>query len=228
MSKRFVAFYWTRPVFWAGFNRGFDDVADAYERSATIRYQIARIAQFNALENGRIFDEFALMENSPHTATREFAAEFEKNVVSSARSHKAKILFVNFKEVDGWRSHQFLDPILANEELCIPVSPETIRIGRKHFNPARHFAMWRARSQSEGGRRREFACRELILAYKLYGSRSGKWDLIKDHMNDRKLRSFSGRIWSSANAEKVFNRYIRHALDLPVDQLFNPNGVLKS
>lgn len=223
LSKRFVAFYWTRPVFWAGFRHGFAGIADAYEKSATIRYQIARLAKYNTEQGGKIFDEFAFMEISSHTASKEFADEFNTTVVAAAHRHSAQILFVNFKETDGWRAHQFLDPILADEELCMPVPPDPVEVCGELFDPARHFAMWRARSESEGAKRRELALQELAVAYEHYRHSRGKWDLIRDHLNERKLLSFGGRAWSSANAEKVFNRFIRDARTLPEDQFFNPN-----
>lgn len=219
LSKRFVAFYWTRPVFWAGFRHGFKSITDAYEKSATIRYQVARLEKYKSDVSGQIFDRFAFMEISSHTASKEFADEFKTTVVAAAHRHSAQILFVNFKETDGWRAHQFLDQILADEELCMPVPPCPVG----DFDPARHFAMWRARSESEGAKRRELALQELAVAYEHYRHSRGKWVLIRDHLNERKFLSFGGRVWSAANAEKVFNRYIRDARTLPEDQFFNPN-----
>ena len=61
MAERFVGFYWTLPVNWAGFRELPVDVAAAAAASQTICYQRERVRRYVADEHGELIDEIAFM-----------------------------------------------------------------------------------------------------------------------------------------------------------------------
>ena len=106
MAERFVGFYWTSPVNWAGFRELPVDVAAAAAASQTICYQRERVRRYVADEHGELIDEIAFMDARTDRATVNVETELKQRALKYAT--KAILVSVAFDEHHRWRHNPYL------------------------------------------------------------------------------------------------------------------------
>lgn len=97
MQRRYIGFYWTLPVPWAGFVSLPRDVDSAAEQSRTIRYQRDLVRRWVRQDGGFLVQEVARMESAPDRTSEAFARELEP-LLRTCRGDHAQIVIVNFEE----------------------------------------------------------------------------------------------------------------------------------
>lgn len=204
MTDRYVGFYWTMPVNWAGFRTLPTDPEAAAKKSKTIRYQVERVRRDVDLMKGELVGEFVYMEISPDRATSA-VVESLKGAIALCASKDATLLYVNFADAHYWRKHTFM--ISALEESGImheALSPDPIMIGGRQFDPVYHFRGWRAFHESERGLRRDRALSELFRVRNLG---LGSHQAICDELNARGVPTKTGVAWTAECVRKTLKRH---------------------
>ncbi|MDD2868367.1 hypothetical protein [Neomegalonema sp.] len=169
MGKKYVGFYWTLPVPWAGFEALPDKVDEAAERSLTIRYQRDLARRWAKGEGGVLICEKAFMEIDPDRGSPEIAQEATK-LLLWARERGAVLLRVDFARQGNWRAHAPLRRALQEALARDPASVEEVPLeaipleGRPRiFDPEEHFGAWREAWRKRVASRPEH--RALILSH---------------------------------------------------------------
>lgn len=201
MGKRAVAFYWSLPVPWAGFNALDPDIEIAAGQSRTIAYQRALVRDYAKRHGIRIVHEEAFLEIDPDRGSSYIIPALRK-AERLCREHGAELVYVNFAGVQGWRSHHAMQEWLEQAEVrqtAIEAAP--IELGGILFDPHAHFADWRERQMewisSKGDRSQRARERATELLAK-----GLKKPAIARALNDEGLRSLSGKPWTSDSLRK--------------------------
>jgi hypothetical protein len=205
--RRFVGFYWTFPVRWAGFLDLPNDAARAAQASRTVAYQRSLVRQYVEDEKGELVGEVAAIEVSPDRGTNAIEGDVAK-AGRLCRDHEAELVHVDFYLNRGWRPH----PILAQaihalrasgiETVDLPAH-ETILDGH-WFDPAEHFSMWRANDEKERTRRRAEVPAALRQALDEVPTGRGRWKRIADLLNGSGVPTLGGgRAWTPDNVRKA-------------------------
>lgn len=140
--QRYLGFYWTLPVPWAGFTDLPKDADAAAEKSRTIRYQRDRVRQWVAGQKGELVGETAFMETAPDRGNQHILPEVEK-LLARCRKEEARLVLVDFSTAFGWRSHQALWSYLNTmPELVEPLDGVPVNLGGEIFDPVAHFRQW--------------------------------------------------------------------------------------
>ncbi|TKA95236.1 hypothetical protein FAZ78_17935 [Cereibacter changlensis] len=197
---RYSGFYWTLPVFWAGFRKLDPDAAVAASQSRTIRYQRELIKQWIRRAGGTLVRETVAMEAAPDRASGAILVDLEK-ALTHAMKDQARLVLVDFAEAQGWRRHGPLWQRLAEEDVEV-LSPAPLVIDNEAFDPRDHFRAWREIEVAHVRSKPEH--RTLILA-----AVSEMADLSvaarAEALNGAGLRSFTGRLWSEDNLRKFLS-----------------------
>ncbi|TWI35197.1 hypothetical protein [Paracoccus sulfuroxidans] len=195
-KQRFIGIYWTRPVPWAGFTEISPDVDVAITQSRTIHYQCDVIRRYVKEVGGELESEVSLLELAPDRATPESALSLRK-VVTTA-SPEALFLSVEFSATRGWRPHPFIrDGLPSHRTLGLP--PDPILMDGKLFDPADHFAKWRA--TEKGHVDSKSAHRDTVLdALRPQSSRS--YQQLATDLNAKNLKTHGGKDWTADNLRK--------------------------
>ncbi len=77
-ARRYIGFYWTRPVPWAGFTALPRDANDAAKMSMTVRYQRERVWRWVRDERGELIAEEAFIEVAPDRGTKHIVPEVDR------------------------------------------------------------------------------------------------------------------------------------------------------
>lgn len=195
-KQRFIGIYWTRPVPWAGFAELSPDIDVAVTQSRTIRYQRDVIRRYVKEVGGELEREVALLELAPDRATPESALALERIVATA--SSEAMFLSVEFSAERGWRPHPFIrDGLPSHRTLGLP--PDPIPIDGKLFDPAAHFAEWRAAEKDHV--QSKPAHRNAILKALEPHSNSTYQQLAAD-LNSNNLLTHGGKDWTADNLRK--------------------------
>lgn len=140
--QRYLGFYWTLPVPWAGFTQLPADADEAAAQSRTIRYQRDRVRQWVAQEKGDLIGETVFMETAPDRGNKHILPEVEK-LLRRCRDEDARLVLVDFSTAFGWRSHQALWSYLRTmPERVEPLDAIPVAIGGEIFDPVAHFRQW--------------------------------------------------------------------------------------
>lgn len=107
MGTNAVGFYWTLPVPWAGFTKLPNDINEAAKASRTIRYQRDLIRHYAKDEGYCLVHEEVFLEIEPDRGS-ELIPEPLAKVETICRTKDATLLYVDFSEVQRWRSHMVL------------------------------------------------------------------------------------------------------------------------
>jgi hypothetical protein len=143
MTKtKYIGFYWTLPVPWAGFNALPKDVDDAAEKSVTIRYQRDYVRRWVKDERGELIAEEVFLELAPDRGTDMIIPEIDR-LLSRCREESAILVLVDFSDAFGWRRHGPLWDRLDQEKFCMALDPSAIMMDGAEFDPAHHFRTWR-------------------------------------------------------------------------------------
>lgn len=140
---RFIGFYWTLPVPWAGFMNLPKDADAAAAASRTIRYQRERVRRWVDGEKGKLIYEEVFMELQPDRGSKQIVPVIDK-LLSRCRQENATLLLVDFSEAFGWRRHGPLYDRLSGQRNVVSLDPEPVEIDGELFDPAGHFRTWRA------------------------------------------------------------------------------------
>lgn len=196
-----VGFYWTLPVPWAGFTRLPPDVDEAAEKSRTIRYQTALIRDFARSQGYRLIAEKVFIELEPDRSSPRVREPLE-GLIELCRRERATILYVDFSHEQGWRSHPYMDQLLADSALDIlPVSASPVTMDGAVFDPFEHFSDWRKRQQrwiADKDVRAAAAARRAIEIY----AQGHTFDEVADMLNREGLPTPTGKAWSGDNLRK--------------------------
>lgn len=205
MAERFVGFYWTLPVNWAGFRDLPVDVAAAAEASQTIRYQRARVRQYVAAEHGELIDEIAFMDVRTDRATEIVETELKQR--ASKYAAKAILVSVAFDEHHRWRHNPYLEAAAESIGIeLLPLSPDPIELDGRRFDPIAHFMKWRSRDEEEKDRLRFAATDGLRQALQQIPAKRGRWAEIASALNAKGIRSIQGNVWTAEGVRKLTTR----------------------
>jgi len=201
MGRNAVGFYWTLPVPWAGFTRLPEEIDEAAKVSRTIRYQLEAIRRFAKDEAYHLIHEEVFIEIEPDRGS-EFILEPLRRVEKTCRMSNAALLFVDFSEVQSWRSHMALKNWLRRAQIeTIPLFPAELLIDGHTFDPQMHFRTWREKQSRWAMSKPERAANALSLARALRGQ-GVSYQKIADTLNAENLRNLSGKLWTADNIRK--------------------------
>lgn len=199
--RRFIGFYWTLPVPSAGFSQLPDDLEDAVRMSRTLRYQRELVRRHVEGERGTLVDEFFFLELAPDRGSDHIEKELRK-ALDLCRQHDAQLLFADFVQEGGWRSHPFMSRLMQLAPVsCLGLYPEPLMIDGQEFDPIAHFRRARKAFSDRGAaiRRREAIITrvtEIIGQGTLAG---GRYRQLAHQLNAEGVKTVNGRSWSEPN-----------------------------
>lgn len=202
MGRNAVGFYWTLPVPWAGFMGLPDGIEDAAKASKTIRYQVQRIRNYAREEGFTLIREEVFLEVQPDRGTDSVISALEK-LEHYCRTHAATLLYIDFSEAQGWRSHPPMEEWSRGKRIAIlPILPEPEMIGGKTFDPAAHFRDWRKRQEawSEGKAGRLAAALKAATGLRETGLAYAR---IATVLNETSVQSATGKPWTGEMVRKL-------------------------
>ena len=206
MGEQYVGVYWTLPVNWAGFRDLPPGVEAAAAASRTIRYQRERVRGWVRDQGGALLGEVAFMDTRTDRAT-DAVRDVLRRTAPAYAGKGATLVAVRFDEVHQWRHNPFLHQ--AAEELgleVMPLSPDPVTIDGQAFDPARHFAAWRAEEVSAIARLRLEAHVGLQAALAEVPDGDGRWQAAACLLNGRGVRTIRGAAWTAENVRKLAGR----------------------
>ena len=201
MMRNAVGFYWTLPVPWAGFTTLPAQIDEAAAVSTTIRYQRDAIRRHAKNEGYQLVHEEVFLEIEPDRGS-DIIREPLAKVAKICREHDAVLLYVEFSQVQGWRSHAPMQKWSQTYSIQTdPVFPDEIVMDGQMFDPHEHFSDWRekqARWISNKAKRSENA---YARAQDLVAAGLKKPEIAK-RLNTENIPSLSGKPWTSDNLGK--------------------------
>lgn len=208
VQNRYVGFYWTLPVLWAGFKTLPKNPVDAARASKTIRYQQERARRFIDLNGGEIIAEFVFIETAPDRGTKFIRPELLK-AIQCSRDNGATLLYVDFYKDSGWRNHSHLADEIAQSKYkdITPLDLETVWINGKQFCPIKHFRKWRALDKTEPAKRHRAALAGLRAAALEFAHIHRRHKAISDHLNAKNIPPTRAPKWTPDNVKQHLRRY---------------------
>lgn len=201
MKRAAVGFYWTLPVPWDGFTELPDDIEDAAKASRTIRYQRELVTAYAASQGYELIREVHFLELEPDRGT-EFIFEPLRKVEEICQAKNAIMLFVEFAEVQGWRSHAPLHAWANQVSIDVmPISACPTMIDDTVFDPHQHFAEWRHRQRQWIESKSQRIALAAQRAEELKGAGMSNTAAAAT-LNDEGIRSPTGRRWTSDTLRK--------------------------
>jgi hypothetical protein len=208
-TPRYVGFYWTLPIPSVGFLKLSDDPDVAATQSKTIEYQREVIKEWVAEEGGLLIREFTFLETQSDRGT-DAVIHYVQRAARICRENEATLLYVDFRQMCGWRPHQELTYAIEQEQiLSVPIWPshETIMIDGHPFHPAGHFKDHRMQHEKEAARRHDVAVKRLLKEAENGAPGRGRNALIAEKLNAEGVQTFQGgRPWTADNVKKVLQR----------------------
>jgi hypothetical protein len=208
-NQRYVGFYWTLPIPSVGFLELSDDPDVAATQSKTIKYQREVIKEWVAEEGGVLIREVTFLETQSDRAT-DAVIRYVQQAARICRENEATLLYVDFRQMCGWRPHQELTYAIEEEQIAsVPVWPshETIMIDGRPFHPASHFKDHRMQHEKEAARRHDVAIKRLLKEAENVPPGRGRNALIAEKLNAEGVQTFQGgRPWTADNVKKVLQR----------------------
>lgn len=199
--RRYVGFYWTLPVPWAGFQSLPDDVDEAAEQSRTIRYQRDLVRRWVAEENGQLIAEKVFLELQPDRATEYVEAPLGE-AIRLCRESDACLVYVDFQERFKARPNQFLARALDVNELdSMALAPEEIQMDGVQFDPIEHFRTWRGAYKEHQKHKPDKGAKVHEEIHNMRES-GATWAAVADRLNEQNLKTLNGKPWSADNVRK--------------------------
>jgi hypothetical protein len=200
---KFVGFYWTLPVPWAGFTKLSENVDEAAAQSRTIRYQRNAVRRWVAEESGDLIAEQVFLELAPDHATPYVEAPLQA-AIELCRKQDATFVYVDFQERHEARPHRFLRDRLDAAKIpsmALPPEPEAPSAGGENFDPIDHFRIWRAayKEHLEAKPEKAMHIMQAILRLREEGN---SWPAVADWLNGQDIKTLNGKPWSGDNARK--------------------------
>jgi hypothetical protein len=208
-TQRYVGFYWTLPIPSVGFLKLSDDPDVAATQSKTIRYQREVINEWVAEEGGVLIREITFLETQSDRGT-DAVIHYVQRAARICRENEATLLYVDFRQMCGWRPHQELTYAIEEEQIpSVPIWPshKTIMIDGHPFHPASHFKDHRMQHEKEAARRHDVAIQRLLKEAENVPPGRGRNALIAEKLNAEGVQTFQGgRPWTADNVKKVLQR----------------------
>lgn len=136
----YVGFYWTRPVFWAGFNSLLTEVDDAAKASKTIRYQRDVIRRYVRDHKGSLVGEFVYLDQRADGSNIVIQAEL-KSAEKLCYIKRATLVIIDTRHQYGWRRNKYLTDCISERNIPFEELPaDSIVMDGKEFSPREHFA----------------------------------------------------------------------------------------
>lgn len=201
MKRKAVGFYWTLPVPWDGFTKLPDDIEGAAKASRTIRYQRALVHAYAASQGYELIREVHFLEIEPDRGT-DFILEPLRKVEALCQANSATMLYVEFAEVQGWRSHAPLDTWAHQARIDVtPISAGPAMVDGKLFDPHRHFADWRERQRQWTDAKPQRIALAAARAEELKAEGLGN-AAAANALNDERVLSPTGKMWTADSLRK--------------------------
>jgi hypothetical protein len=200
-TSRYLGFYWTLPVPWAGFGRLPKDVDEAARLSRTIRYQRDRVRRWVAEQRGELVAEHVFLELEPDRGSEQIVPELDR-VVARCGSEDATLVLVDFSSEFGWRRHGPLWERLDSADVrCDSLDPTPLLIDGAAFDPVQHFRYWRQLEQAhaESKPQRKAA---LADAIDRLGNQHATHAALAEALNAGELFTPNGKPWTADNLRK--------------------------
>jgi hypothetical protein len=213
VSGRYIGFYWTLPVTWAGFTSLSKSADEAARQSWTIRYQRTRVKEWLSPSDALLREE-VFLEARSDAGTR-----FIQPALDALRreciAQQATLLAVDFSQQMGWRSHHFMERFVDRcfavsgnsasglpKAIMLEPSPVTDPLTGDKMDPAAHFRRWRDRSSQSLDAFEDEANTHLgALLIETTGLR-GRWTAIANTLNQRQVKTAKGKPWTPDNVRK--------------------------
>lgn len=200
--RKAVGFYWTLPVPWAGFNELPDDIEAAARASRTIRYQCELIRRFARDEHIHLVAEEVFMEIAPDRSSS-YVRDPLQHVAKICGAQDAELLYVDFSQVQGWRSHAPFSEWARRLGIRVEgLLPDEILIDGKPFDPQRHFSEWRKRQEDWTAGKDHRVARARDAGLKLRAENKAYRQIAED-LNAKELRSATGKPWTEDSIRKL-------------------------
>lgn len=197
----YVGFYWTRPVFWAGFNSLPADVDDAAKVSKTIRYQREVIRRYVRDHRGSLVGEFVYLDQRADGATIVIQAEL-RSAERLCKKEEAKLIIVDSRHQYGWRRNKYLmDYIFERKIPYVALPADEIIMDGRLFDPISHFEDWRERESA--WRSRKLDCNEQLVRLLMEAPEGmGRWTRISEALNRGGVKTANGKSWTVDSVRK--------------------------
>lgn len=201
MTRNAVGFYWTLPVPWAGFTTLPAQIDEAAAISKTIRYQRDAIRRHAKIEGFNLVREEVFLEIEPDRGS-DIIREPLAKVAKICREHDAVLLYVDFSQIQGWRSHAPMQQWSQTYSIQTdPVFPDEMVMDGQMFDPHAHFSAWREKQSDWMAGKVERAAKAHARALVLL-SEGQKRPAIADLLNAENISSPSGKPWTADNIGK--------------------------
>lgn len=202
MNRKAVGFYWTLPVPWAGFTALPKNIEDAAKASRTIRYQMELIRSYAVENKLTLIREEVFLEGEPDRGTRDVLAVL-RNLKDFCLANQAVLLYVDFSEAQGWRSHGPMAEWSSRAGVeTVGIAPVEKFIDGKLFDPGKHFSGWRRRQEEWSAGKAERVAAALCRAQALRAEKM-TYDKIARSLDAEGLRSATGKKWSAELVRKL-------------------------
>ncbi len=199
-----VGFYWTLPVPWAGFTTLPEDIDAAAKVSRTIRYQCELIRRHARDSGYQLAAERVFLEIAPDRGS-EYVLQALRPLEAICRAKEAVLLYVDFSEVQSWRSHKPLSDWARRTRVEVEtVYPDEIQIDGGIFDPHSHFADWRKRQYEWTASKPERVARALAAAVRLRDAGQTHKAIAKE-LNDNGTPSATGKPWTADSIGKLLS-----------------------
>ena len=202
MKRTAIAFYWTFPVPWAGFNQiDTRDIDTAASQSKTIAMQRQAVRAYASSEGLVIIHETAHIELAPDRGSKEIEGELQ-NLAKLADLQQAKILYVDFGEAIHQRSHQYLRSFVGEHSTMFEAVALDWSIEQKFRD---HFSNWRKQQENwtRGKAERIALARARTLDLLDEGR---KLPEIAQSLEAEGLRSATGKPWNADSLRKMLKQ----------------------
>lgn len=211
-TAKYVGFYWTLPVLSLGFRKLASDAATAARQSRTIAYQRQVIHDWVADEGqGELIEEVVFLDTQPDRGT-DAVCSYVAGAAATCRKNNATLLYVDFEQMCGWRSHKYLTNAIINEGIQFePVWPifSTVQIDGRPFDPKQHFSDHRMDSELRAADRKEAAIKNLLKEFAQQPNGRAKNLRVAVALNSNKIVTSHGRPWTADNVKKTLQRLKR-------------------
>lgn len=202
MGRNAVGFYWTLPVPWAGFRRLPDGIEEASKASRTIRYQVQRVRSYAQEEGFTLIREDVFLEVAPDRGT-DYVFTALRKVENYCRVNSATLLYVDFSQAQGWRSHPPMEAWSQRKRIeSVPIWPDPVRIDGEDFDPRKHFRQWRDRQENWSEGKVDRIAKALARA-RILRSEGCSYERIAGGLEAENLRSASGKVWTGEMVRKL-------------------------
>lgn len=202
MTANAIGFYWTLPVPRAGFVQLPQNVDEAAKFSKTIRYQRDVTRRFAEEHRFQLVHEEAFLEIEPNRGSRTVLPTLEK-IRAICEREKARLLYVDFADSHMWRAHHWLHAWLKRGPVkTLGISPDTILVDGKPFDPIAHFRAWREADAAWSDGKEERVGKALARADELRQGQKLSAARIAQILNEEGLPTGTGKPWTEDSLRK--------------------------